>query len=108
VNRVTAAGLLAEMRAGKRVAVVTTWQEARPCLHAIYSAGLQDGETARWSHGQEQVSNPGGGRIVILTPLRLRGISADLVYLDTAVSPEIESDAYLIVMATKAGQVVYR
>lgn len=90
MNRYVVAGLLAEVREGKSVVVVSDSQVAvREALldFAAHLDGLH--ETAYCANGQECVTNEAtGGKVLFMSKRshRIRGHMADVIFVDAEVT----------------------
>ena len=79
MNRYLINGVLRDMRAGRRVIVVSG---TRPELRATFldvAAHMGDGERAFRTSGQERCVSPTGGVVLFLPRTALRGTWADVV-----------------------------
>lgn len=109
MNRYAAAGLLADVRAGKRVLVVCgSSASARDAFGNVTDQGLHDGEKSFRSYGHERIEAPSGGwvRFRSVHGRGHRGVTADVVLLDTAVSDEEMADLMACVACVPHGEVL--
>ncbi|TFV83147.1 hypothetical protein [Blastococcus sp. CT_GayMR16] len=110
MNRYVVDGVLADMRASKRVVVVAeSGPLARRCLDECEARAVA-GEKVRRAHGEERIEHPYGGRITFHT-IRgggLRGVAADVVYVDADATLEQIGELRLIVSASPGGEVIRR
>lgn len=110
MNRYIAAGLLADLRAGRRIAVLSgTQAEARVAFTEV-AAHAADGERIRRTNGEERVSatdGPGWIAFGSSAGRRFRGITADIVLFD-AHKPgrEAVEEALLIIAAAPQGELI--
>lgn len=84
MNRYTAAGVLADIRDGRRVLVLSETQHLARCAFAEVTAGAQDGERVRRTNGDERITAEDGRGWVAFGSncLRLRGFTVDVVVFD--------------------------
>lgn len=87
MNRYTAAGVLADMRNGRRVLVLSeTQQIARLALTEV-AQGALPGEKVRRANGEEAIYAEHGPGCVLFASdrsLRVRGLTVDIVVFDGA------------------------
>lgn len=98
MNRYVVAGLLADMRAGKRVVVVTPPGQAHVLATLDTLTGqLPPGVRSRRAHGETGLEQTqGSGRIWIMPQgASLRGWDVNTVYADTDLTDEQLSNAQL-------------
>lgn len=103
MNRYAAAGVLADVRAGKRVLVVCGSNTmARVAFWAVTDQGLTPDEKCYRTTGREKITAPGGGwaRFRSVHSLELRGVTADVVLLDTVATDEELSQLKACVAST--------
>lgn len=109
MNRYVVDGALADMRAGKRVVIAAeSVAHARHCFHEFADRAVE-GETVRRANGQERIEHPSTG-LILFRSVRgnaLRGLTADVVYLDADASPEQMAEV-LPVVASSGGEVIRR
>ncbi len=110
MNRYTAAGVLADMRQGRRVVVLSgTQTEARQAFAQVvtYTA---EGEKVYRANGNERIAAVSGGGWVKFGTSggnRFRGITADVVVFDAHKPSREAVDAALpIVLAAIQGEVI--
>ncbi len=90
MNRYIRDGVLADMRAGRRVIVFSRGHLAARELLASFAEHVRDGERVYRTHGSERVEarNSGGWVRFMSIAAGVRGLSADVVVLDTQPSPQ--------------------
>jgi hypothetical protein len=110
VNRYTAAGVLDDMRDGKRVLVLSTsGNAARAALYDTASLGIQDGETVRRANGQESITRQAGGWVRFQSIKgSLRGLAADVAVIDADPSDyySIEHELELVMASSTRAEVI--
>jgi hypothetical protein len=82
VNRYTAAGVLADMRAGKHILFLSeTGNQARYAMEDL-AAHLEPGEKAYRANGHERIVGTGEIRFQSIHSRRERGMHVDIVVID--------------------------
>lgn len=105
MNRYVVDGILADMRAGRRVLVVAqTVRMARFAFNEVAAAAVE-GETVRRANGRERITHPDGGwiRFCSVSGHGARGLAADVVFIDA--DPTMEQLAELVPVAASGGEV---
>lgn len=97
MNEYAARSMLMDIAAGSRIVVIE--RDCRDVQTAVIKFAREDeriqgGATVRHANGAERVTHPGGGWIVFATPRsdRLRGLSADVVFIDNDADRVFEGD----------------
>lgn len=110
MNRYAAQGILADLEAGKRVAVVTRPGAVPQSFREI--AALADAHTAcevYRANGRERIAHASGGRATFLSAASRagRGLSLDVIYVepDAALTPEQMADL-LPTLASTGGELI--
>lgn len=96
MNRYAAAGINADAEQGKRIIVITALHsETRHALDEIAAQATTEVRVRR-ANGDERIDYPNGGRVIIRSHrqhLGLRGVTADVLYLDGGVDALIRDTA---------------
>lgn len=111
MNRYVAAGVLADMRAGRRVVVLCGTRPLARLAFAKVAAGAVDGETVRRANGEERIiakDGPGWVRFGRSGGTTFRGFSADVVLFDVADPDRDALDAAAAIIAAAPGGEVIR
>lgn len=108
MNQFAMAVLIAEMRAGKRILVVSENQScARAAMETAVDVIDTDNVRMRWANGRESIAHIDGGRLDFTSRgSSQRGRTADLVFVDCDVSFQQLDE--LVLVAGAAGAVVRR
>lgn len=108
MNRYAAAGVLADVRAGKRVLVVAGSNTlARVALWDVTGQGLSSDEKVHRSNGREKIESPSGGWARFRSVHgSVRGLTADVVLLDTVASDEELAELKLCIASAPGGEVI--
>lgn len=105
MNRYAAHGIHADALTGRRILVITRTQtDARDALEQIAVHAEPHSAHIRRANGLERITYDGGGRVVIRSHRGHghRGITADTIYLDEGVDPELTIDQAASLMACLA------
>lgn len=96
MNRYVASGLLEDMRAGKRVLVVSDTQSLARYAWAEVAVSLREDERSVGANGHERCEAYGGGWIRFGSKeiLSARGVDADVLLLDVKDPMVITDDLY--------------
>lgn len=104
MNRYAAAGIATDAHGGRRILVVTRNQaEAHTALEVIAQHSDHAARVTR-TNGNERIDYLSGGRVTIRSHRGHghRGITADTIYLDEGVDPELTIDQAASLMACLA------
>lgn len=89
MNKYAVLGMLIDVYDGKRLVVVERDYQAVQAAVRVFAEVVQAMDlagvlTVRRANGAESVQHPSGGRVVFATPRsnRMRGLSADVVFID--------------------------
>ncbi|HWU30206.1 MAG TPA: hypothetical protein VN041_14075 [Microbacterium sp.] len=112
MNKYTAAGLIAEARRGRDVAVITS--DVHSAMEDLQRSPGMIGATVRRANGLEEIRAHGdSGRIIVRRPGQgMRGLTADVVFLDADLVPrgfdsmDLYQDALAIIHASPDGEIV--
>lgn len=108
MNRYTAAGVLADMRNGRRVLVLSQTQPLARLAFAEVSTGAQPSERVRRANGDERITAAGGPGWIAFGSSggnRFRGVTADVVVLDAHAPGNLDS-ILPVVAASPTGEVI--
>ena len=107
MNRYLIVGVLRDMRAGRRVLVVSgTRPEVRAALDDV-TAHLrpEDAQRVRVANGAESIEARGGGAVRFVSRTGLRGASADVVVVEGH-QPTLDEREDLAVLALTGAEVL--
>jgi hypothetical protein len=98
MNRFAATGLFIEAAKGQRILVLTPRRheigDALDCFTRIDDVATWPGVRVRQANGDERIDLGGRGRIVFLSASSsLRGMSADIVYIDDEADRRLDDGA---------------
>ncbi|NJP33700.1 hypothetical protein [Micromonospora thermarum] len=108
MNRYTAAGVLADMRDGRRVVVLAETPHLARLAFAEVAAHALPGERIRRARGGERITAIGGRGCVafgVSGSDRFRGLTADVVVFD-AHAPSPDALAAAVPMVATGGDVI--
>ena len=111
MNRYVVAGLLEEMRAGKRVGVLTANGTIARAAHDLAASQRTDQELAVFRNGAERIEHPSGGTLVFRTirgTAPFHGASLHVLFVDDrdGWTPDVEASARPA-LAVTGGEVVF-
>lgn len=97
MNEYAARSMLIDISAGQRIVVVERdYRAVHEAVRVIAAVNerVDWGAVVRLANGAERVTAPGGGWIAFATPLsnRMRGLSADVVFIDNDADRVLEGD----------------
>jgi hypothetical protein len=106
VNKYTAVGLLAAAAEGKRILVVSPHGGAqRNAIDEVHRV-MPEGAWLR-APGASRVTMPSGGTVSFVTPMQLRGCSADVVLVeDDRQLFDILDDLRPVIHASEYGEII--
>ncbi|WP_417555605.1 hypothetical protein [Microbacterium sp.] len=113
MNKYTAAGLVAEARRGRDIAVITT--DVHSAMEELQRTPGMIGATVRRANGLEEIRAHGdSGRIVVRRPgVGMRGVTgADVVFLDADLVPrgadtmDLYHDALAMIHGSPNGEII--
>lgn len=111
MNRYVLAGVLADLVAGRRVLVVSAHlRESRVLLDQLVSEAVDDDlvVVVRRANGRESVELPRSGGSVVFRSVgqSMRGLEADVVFVDAYATPEVLHELEIVVAA--GGELIRR